>query len=112
MERRNHSVDDLVGIFRGKIEEPREFFERVMSCRIKVGGRYEDRSDCVITYRSVVEFHRQELHYFKDVAKHYRTCACGCGMPIFGRQIYARSACRKRSERNRGDVTVEYGVRE
>ena len=67
MERRSHSVDELVDMFRGKIEDPREFFERVMSCRVKIGGRYEDRSDCAIPYRSVLEFYRQELHFFTGV---------------------------------------------
>jgi hypothetical protein len=31
MERRSHDVDGLVDLFRGKIDDPREFFERVMS---------------------------------------------------------------------------------
>ena len=53
MEQRNHDVDGLVDMFRGKIDDPREFFERVMSCRVKIGGRYEDRGECVIPYRSV-----------------------------------------------------------
>ena len=44
MERRSHDVDGLVDLFRGKIEDPREFFERVMSCRY----HGEDRSDVVI----------------------------------------------------------------
>jgi hypothetical protein len=37
------SVDDLVDILRGKIDDPREFFERAMTCR----WHYEDRSDVV-----------------------------------------------------------------
>ena len=65
MEKRKRTVDDLVDLFRGKIEEPREFFERVMSCGVKLNGRYEDRSDVVIPYRSVIEFYQRELGYQK-----------------------------------------------
>ena len=108
MERRNHSVDELVDMFRGKIEDPREFFERVMSCRVKIGGRYEDRSDCVIPYRSVLEFYRQELHFFKDAAKKtQRLCQCGCGKPVFGQYKFASDTCRKRLQRHRPIVPVE-----
>ena len=48
-------------LFRGKIEDPREFFERVMS------GRWhdEDRSGVVIPYRCVIEFYQRELGYLK-----------------------------------------------
>jgi len=65
MEKRRRTVDDLVDIFRGKIEDPRDFFERVMSCRVKIEGRYEDRSDVVISYRSVIEFYQREFGYQK-----------------------------------------------
>jgi hypothetical protein len=59
------SFDDLVDIFRGKLDGSRAFFERVMSCqwRNPDSGRYEDRSDVVIPYRSVIEF------YLKDSGK-------------------------------------------
>jgi|SRR6266542_5959064 hypothetical protein len=63
--KRKLTVDDLVDSFRGKIEEPRDFFERVMSCRVKIDGRYEDRTDVVIPYRSVIDFHQRELGYLK-----------------------------------------------
>src|SRR5439155_15167342 len=33
MERRKHDVDGLVHLFRGTIDDPRELFERVMSCQ-------------------------------------------------------------------------------
>jgi hypothetical protein len=102
MEQRNQGVDDLADRFRGKIDDPREFFERVMSCRVKVAGHFEDRSDCVIPYRSVIEFYREELHFFKDVAKsNQRYCACGCGTPVFGQFKFARAGCRKRVQRQK-----------
>ena len=61
MAKRKRTADDLVDLFRGKIEDPREFFERVMSWRY----HGEDRSGVVIPYRSVIEFYQRELGYWK-----------------------------------------------
>jgi hypothetical protein len=33
MAKRKRTVDDLVDIFRGKLDDSRNFFERVMSCQ-------------------------------------------------------------------------------
>lgn len=68
MLKRKRSVDDLVDIFRGKIEDNRDFFERVISCQARnpETGRHEDRSGVVIPYRSVIEFYRMEQAYLKD----------------------------------------------
>lgn len=68
MIRRRRTVDDLVDIFRGKLDDSRSFFERVMSCqwRNPDTGRYEDRSDVVIPYKSAIEFYLKELHYLED----------------------------------------------
>jgi len=71
MARRKRTVDDLVDIFHGKLEENRTFFERVMSCqwRNSETGRHEDRSALVIPYRSVIEFYLKELAYLEDAKK-------------------------------------------
>jgi hypothetical protein len=71
MAKRRRSVDDLVDLFRGKLDDSRNFFERVMSCqwRNPATGRYEDRSDMVIPYRSVIDFYIQEEHYLEDSKK-------------------------------------------
>jgi hypothetical protein len=71
MAKRRRSVDDLVDIFRGRLDDSRNFFERVMSCqwRNPDTGRYEDRSDLVISYKSVIEFYLKELHYLEDSKK-------------------------------------------
>jgi len=52
MERRGMESNDLCRQFRGKFDEPREFFNRVWQ------GRY---ADVVIPYRSVVQFYTKEL---------------------------------------------------
>jgi hypothetical protein len=61
ISKRRRSVDDLVDIFRGKLEDSRSFLQRVMACqwRNPESGRYEDRSD-VIPYKSVIEFYLKE----------------------------------------------------
>jgi len=71
MLRRKRSIDDLVDLFRGKLDDNRAFFERVMSCqwRNPESGRYEDRSTVVIPYRSVIEFYQKELTYLEDSKK-------------------------------------------
>jgi hypothetical protein len=49
----------------------RSFFERVMSCqwRNPDTGRFENRGDVVIPYRSVIEFYLKELNYLEDSKK-------------------------------------------
>ena len=95
-KKRGLTVESLADRFRGKIENPSEFFERVMSCKYKS----EDRSWVVIPYRSIIEFYNEELHYFKDTNQKHRQCACGCGSPVFDRKKWASPACKKRIQRN------------
>ena len=68
MIKRTRTVDDLVDIFHGQLDENRSFFERVMSCqwRNPDTGLLEDRGDVVIPYRSVLEFYFNETQYLKD----------------------------------------------
>jgi hypothetical protein len=93
---RGHTIESLANRFRRKIENPSEFFDRLMTCR----HRGEDRSAVVIPYSSVLAFYTEELHYFGDLHVKYRRCACGCGAPVFDRKKWAGPACKKRSQRN------------
>ncbi len=95
-KKRGHTAESLADRFRGKIENPSDFFERIMSCRYKG----EDRSWVVLPYRSVIEFYNEELHYFRDSNQKHRQCACGCGAPVFDRKKWASPACKKRIQRN------------
>ncbi|MDH3445441.1 MAG: hypothetical protein OEN50_16055 [Deltaproteobacteria bacterium] len=105
-KRRRHTPESLAAIFRGKIEEPREFFERVMSCRYKG----EDRSDVPISYRSVIAFYQAELNYFSDSNSNHRQCACGCGHPVFDRKKWATPGCRQRIARGKVAARVSRTV--
>jgi hypothetical protein len=92
---RGQTAESLAERFRGMIEEPREFFELIMTCKYK----HEDRSYVVIPYRSVIEFYLEELHYFGESHAKHKRCACGCGAPVFDRKKWASSACKKRIQR-------------
>ena len=53
MKKRNYSIDDLVDLFRGKIEDNRDWFTRVLK-------HDHEHKDVVIPYRSVLKFYYQE----------------------------------------------------
>lgn len=122
MMKQGRTVDDLVDLFRGQLDDSRDFFERVMSCqwRNPETRRYEDRGDVVIPYRCVIEFYLKGQVYFEDSkawrkkAREYRKrvflnatewakqlCACGCGQPVFDRQKYFNNSCRQKAYRTR-----------
>ena len=103
-KRRGHTPESLAPLFRGKIEEPREFFERVISCR----RRGEDLSDTVIPYRSVIEFYRKETCSFMEMRPNQRTCACGCRQPVFDRKKWASPGCRQRFVRRKKAPDVHF----
>ena len=106
-KRRGHTAESLAERFRGKIENPSEFFERVITCRYKG----EDRSWVVIPYRSVLEFYNEELHYFGDSHAKHRQCVCGCGLPVFDKKKWATPGCRQRVARQKATDTQK-GVRQ
>src|SRR5262245_43904406 len=107
-KKRGHTIESLADRFRGNIENPAEFFERVMSCKYKG----EDRSGVVIPYRSVLEFYSQELHYFQDSnAKHRHARAVVVSLPLIvksGRHqgVAKRSPARKSRTCKRGFAKI------
>ncbi len=62
--KRRRTVDELVDIFHGQLDENRPFFERVMTCRSK--GK-EDLSKVVIPYKSVLEYYFKEKSHLEDL---------------------------------------------
>ena len=101
--RRGWTAASLAERFRAKIEEPRAFFERVLSCSANGG----ELSASLIPYRSVLEFYQREAAAAIAGGK-ARSCECGCGKPVYGRKKLASAACRKRMERRRS-LTPESG---
>jgi len=77
--------------FRGRVENPQEFFNHVLQAR---------HAGTVIPYRSVIKFYRQQVRP-EQRAGGQRSCACGCQKPVSGRKKLASAACRKRMERRR-----------
>lgn len=85
--------------FRGRIEEPRAFFERVLAC----SSNGKDLSGSLIPFRSVLQFYQIELPRAMP-AEGTGGCECGCGKPLHGRKKLASPACRKRMERWRSRI--------
>ena len=85
----NFNMDSLVDLFRGKIEDPRDFLTRVFQPK---------HADVVVPYRSVLEFYQRLL---RIAEKNERACQCGCGVVVFDRSKYATEACKKRAYRER-----------
>ena len=90
------SVQFLAERFHGKVEDPIEFFGRVLRCKYKGAPDTEHP----IPYFSVLGF------YFKELARLVATesiqlCACNCKKPIFERKIYYSVDCRDRVRREK-----------
>ncbi len=85
--------------FRGKIENPSAFFQRIMDPRA---------TGCAISYRSVLQFYFENVGPAAGVAER-KTCACGCGRPLTGRKKLATGYCRVKMSRARS-VTRKSGV--
>lgn len=84
------TAQSLADRFRGKIENPAEFFHRVL----------EGKSpDSPIPYRSVIEFFAAS----QEIAAQGNApaCACGCGRTVFDRKRYALPGCKTRTARRK-----------
>lgn len=85
--------------FRGKIESPSEFFHRLID---------PEKADCAIPYLSVLEFYLQKIATLAKDPKQ-KSCACGCGRPLFGRKKLATGYCRVKMSRKRS-AAVKSGI--
>ncbi|MBI4523935.1 MAG: hypothetical protein HY695_09015 [Deltaproteobacteria bacterium] len=88
--KRGWTPEFLAERFKGKIEDPSEFFHRVMLGKC---------AEVVIPYRSVLAFYFQELRFCQVESGKSRHCACGCGQPVLDRKKWASPGCKKRSQR-------------
>jgi len=88
--RRSWTAQFLSERFRCRIQEPLEFFSRVLSDKFK---------DNVISYRSVIDFYRSAQNL--EVRAGPRVCACGCGRVVFDRKKWAAPGCKKKVAREK-----------
>lgn len=86
--RRNFSAQSLAQRFRGRIQEPSEFFSRVLS------GKFPNTA---IPYRSVIDFYLAAQAVAPTDGR--PTCVCGCGRPVFDRKKWALPGCRTKVQR-------------
>lgn len=86
--RRNLTVQSLARRFRGRVENPFEFFTRVLSGK---------SPDSIIPYRAILEFY--EIISTTAPTHTRPVCACGCGAPVFDRKKWAKAGCRTKARR-------------
>lgn len=91
-QQRHWTVESLAARFRGKIDEPREFFTRVLKGSNGAG---------LLPYRSVIDFYEEAQSVAPALPNAHKACACGCKQEVFDRQKWARPGCRKRVARKR-----------
>ena len=92
--RRRWTLESLAARFRGRIENPRQFFSDVLS------NKHEG---CVVPYRSVIEFfatERQDQTDLSFIDKRLR-CGCGCGAQVFDRKKWATARCHQKIARTK-----------
>lgn len=83
------TVETLAREFRGRIDDPTEFFGRVY--------RAADRREVIIPYKPVLDLYFSWLK--GDRGASGKVCLCGCGASVIGREKYASMSCRKRQSR-------------
>ena len=97
-DRKGWTPEFLAGEFRGKVDNPSEFFHRVLD------GKH---GDVVIPYRPVLDLYHKELSPLIDEPA-VRLCVCGCQKRVYGRKQYASNYCRIRVHR-KGSLTAQRG---
>ncbi len=102
VDRRGWTKETLAELFRGKIEEPMDFFQRVLSCKYQG----EDRSNVIIPFRSVLDLFFKELSFQQDKEGREKFCACGCGTRVWERKKWSSLACRKRFQRRESQTVI------
>ena len=87
---RHWTIESHAARFRGKIDEPREFFSRVL----KASGA------ALLPYRSVIDFYEAGLNIFPR-SPQLTTVRLGCKQEVLDRKKWALAGCRKRVARKK-----------
>jgi hypothetical protein len=85
------TVQHLAERFRGRIENPTEFFTRVIE------GKFPA---ILIPYRSVIEFYQFAIVGPQALSAR-PVCACGCGRIVFDQKKWATPGCRTKVQRKK-----------
>jgi hypothetical protein len=88
--KRSWTVQSLAARFRGRIQNPAEFFNRILDAK---------SPDNLVPYRSVIEFYAESQTKPAEAAR--PTCACGCGRAVFDRKKWATPGCRTKAQRKK-----------
>jgi len=91
------TVDSLATFVKGELDEPKRTLERIL----KTGP-----ADTVIPYTCLIELY-QKATIIPSGLPGEKSCACGCGGKVRGKQKFATSACQRRAHRKLRAVTKE-----
>lgn len=83
------TIRDLVQQFQEEVEHPREVFTRVWDRRLGA---------VVMPYGAVIAWYEQ-VTAPTPAQEAEPTCACGCGVRVWGRRKWASPGCRQRAYR-------------
>ena len=93
--KRSWTVQSLAARFRGRIQNPAEFFNRILDAK---------SPDNLVPYRSVIEFYAESQTKPAEAAR--PTCACGCGRAVFDRKKWATPGCRTTSKSGSANLLI------
>jgi len=87
--RKGWTPEYLTERFRGKIDNPSQFFHRCLDSKNK---------NMIIPYRSIISLYQEELNSAASDGS-IPSCLCGCKRRVHGKKKYFSGACRVKIHR-------------
>ena len=94
------TVDSLAAFIKGELDEPKRTIERIL----KTGP-----AETVIPYTCLIELYQRATLIPPGIPGD-KSCACGCGGKVRGKQKFATSACQRRAHRQRHPTQLAKSV--